>query len=170
MRRYLLMGIVIFLLAGLAIEFRSGIFSPEGNRVAAPIVREETFLAFVRSILDDAGQPVLMLDDAVWLTGEDADAAARADGFECEMPSCLPNGFYIDNENATPVAYALAPEAVITIIVSVEDAEMPLQEREISFEEFVGLYNDTSSAKAVLPYDATVRDGLLVKLAERYVP
>lgn len=141
-----------------------------GGRIMMPTAQDEEFLAFVRGIEDDAGTAIFLLDRAEWLSGADAEAAARADGFPCDEPDCLPNGFYIQNAEKDTVRYALAADAELIVIIPVENPDEPLANVPVSRTEFERLYNDPQTVKAFVPFDVTLRGGSLVRLAERYVP
>ena len=143
------------------------VFDPEMEMLVASIEevdREERTIAF---------------DEVEWLTGDEAVIAARADG-KISGAQDLPNDFYIRNEDRELRTLPLATGATATLQVCHPDSGPCVAEETIDADDWMALADDPQSAESThgwfwygahdSPYRITIRDGLVVHVAEFYVP
>jgi hypothetical protein len=125
---------------------------------------------FIRSI--DHATSTLVVDEAEWLTGSAAVAAAVEDGEAPPGTTDLPNGFYLRNRDADMVTVELAADVTITMppLYSVSGMEqVPLD-----LATFTRLWTDEARAEhryfPDAPYHLTYTDGVVTAITEQYVP
>lgn len=128
------------------------------------------YLGYLRG-LDDIGFS-LVFDDAVWLTGKAGEDAAIEAGHctEATRSECLPNDYFIKNAVASGVRLPLDPDAQAFMQTWKMEETGEVTRREIGLAELAGLINDAALHWRSLPYDITVRDGVVVTIEEVYIP
>jgi hypothetical protein len=137
-----------------------------GVPVTVPAVEQ---FAFVRSI--DESQ--IRYDPATMLTGEEATAAARAEGVLGEGET-LPNDYYISNPDEAEIAAGLDSGGNYILIGF--DANGALADRQLSAEEFVGALNSPGVEEfygiipGEVPMILTLQDGTVVGARQQYLP
>jgi hypothetical protein len=127
----------------------------------------------------DRDDRTITFDEVEWLTGDEAVDAARADG-EISGDQDLPNDFYIRNEDRVLRTLPLAAGATATLQVCHPDGGPCVVEETIDADDWMALADDPQSAESThgwfwygandSPYRITIRDGLVVHVAEFYVP
>jgi len=70
---------------------------------------------YVRSLAASGGAYRMRFDPALWLSGETANRAARADGV-IGPGETVPNDYYIRNESTKPLTYRVPATARVTIV------------------------------------------------------
>lgn len=145
---------------------------------------------FIRSIREKDGTLYAEFDLAEWITNDHsptstpesvmaADLAAAEDskcGYtpeEVTVGACAPNGFYIRNNSTSTRLLPISPDAIIESYFSTsgtflnEDGTWKLTR--ISAEELMKTI-ETLNSDFGLIYDVSLKDGMIWKMAERYVP
>jgi hypothetical protein len=134
---------------------------------ATPQLANGRYCAWLTAL--DGRARTLTIDVVQWLTGDAADAA-----FHREHPEApdegVPNGYYIVNQNPRLRTLPVAPGARVSVVWG----EHGTEPRTISFAEFPGyLAGDVDPHDGKLWYDPfwfTIHNGLIVQVAEQYVP
>jgi hypothetical protein len=111
-------------------------------------------------------------DDALWLTGKDAEDAAIQKGIctEATRAECLPNDYFIENTNESTVRIAISPEVKIIMQTWNMEETGRVEPVEISLEEFAPKINSEEFHWHHLPYYITVKDNVVVLIEEVYIP
>lgn len=127
----------------------------------------ETF-AWVKGVTGDG----LLIDPAEMLSGEEAREAAVADGF-IQPGEDLPNDFYIRNPDDATSAVLPAQEAEYSLLML--DSGGSPQPSDVTYDKLAAVLNgDTSQVYGVvdgeLPATVTIEDGMVVKIAQVYLP
>ena len=127
-------------------------------------------LGFIRSITEGASFQV-EFDDALWLTGREAEDAAIRLGVctEGSRSECTPNGYLITNTNQETVAIFLAPEAQIEM-VTYRTGEPDDGPESITPGEFASLINNSALPWNSVPYHVTLQNSRIIKIEEQYIP
>lgn len=131
---------------------------------------EKVLGGFIRQV-NAIGSASILLDDAVWLAGKDAEDAAIAAG-RCTHETrseCLPNNYFIQNIDTATHTLPVAENAIL-LMKTWKAGGAGIQEREISIAEFAALINDQSAHWKDLPYRVTTKGGLVTKIEELYIP
>ena len=131
----------------------------------------ETPIAYIEAIDQEAG--TVTADYVEWLTGDEAVAAARADGF-IGGDEDLPNGFYVRNRNSRLRTLPLADGAMTTLQVCYPDGGPCVVEETIAIDAWTVLVADPESADRsggwlwygahTSPYRLTILDGEVVHI------
>lgn len=119
----------------------------------------------------DAGGRSIIFDDAVWLSGKPGEDAAIEAGLCTEetRTECLPNDFYIYNEEAKGVRMPLAANVAV-YMVTLNAVTDGVKREYVSFETFAGLVSDSTLHWKKLPYNVSTQNGEVIMIEEVYVP
>lgn len=119
----------------------------------------------------DATARAISFDNALWLFGAEGENAAIAAGLCTEETrgECLPNDFYIYNEEAKSVHIPLA-DSVAIYMVTWNAADGGVKRQFIKIDEFAKLINDPALHWSKLPYNVTIKNGEVIMIEEVYVP
>ncbi len=136
----------------------------------APAPLDGVHLGFIRALIDD--DTAVYFDDATWLTGDAGIDAAIAAGMCSEETrgECLPNDFFIRNDDTTETRLTLRADARIVMLTHGMETSGEVAPRTISVADFSALVNDAALHWRTLPYEITVSQGDVVEIAEVYVP
>lgn len=117
-------------------------------------------------------------DYAIFLTGEEATAAAREDGV-IGADETVPNDYYIRNENPMLRDLPIAEEISIVLQACFIDGPC-VRQTPVTVEQWTGLLAGESVdglpagwqwyGTGSLPYWLTLRDGTVVHMSEQYLP
>ncbi|MEK7649834.1 MAG: hypothetical protein AAB367_02665 [Patescibacteria group bacterium] len=132
---------------------------------------ERRALGFIREIRTQNGNLVLMFDDALWLTGREAEDAAIEAG-HCSTETrgeCTPNDYFIENKNTQTIALEL-PQATLIFMETYETGEPGDKKENITTNKLVDLINDPSLHWNKLPYWITTRGTRITTIEEQYIP
>jgi hypothetical protein len=148
--------------------------SPASTTTSAP--SSEALFGWVRSFEDIGGAVIVGVDRAEMLTGAEALAAARQDGF-IGADEDLPNDFYIRNPDDATVDLDVSADVVVTLqacyqggeCVTTEEVDLATWSVLFGAEEDPGLEWDWYGAGA-LPYQMTLVGGLVTEIQEVYLP
>lgn len=114
----------------------------------------------------DAKGGLVALDPVTWLSGEEANAAAREDGVIAEGET-VPNDYYVRNPEKEQRWLSLDPQAGIRLVDCEHDGCRSTRRATV-----VGFLN--GAAKPMNGdeafFDVLVEEGVVVRLVERYVP
>ena len=117
--------------------------------------------------IEPGGGRNLMVDEAEWYTGDDADRAAREDG---EPEEEVLHDYYIRNDDRSGVTYPVARDAVIvTSTVSRHDIPAPDCMRWTVFQDIHSDPEPWQESLALSPYWLTISDGEVVRIVEQYL-
>lgn len=143
-------------------EKPAAIPAPAGQRILGGYIREINMES-----------PVTMhLDDAVWLSGRNAEDSAIAAGLctEATRATCLHNGFFISNPTQDVRALLVSPTAKL-VMKTWNTGGAGIQEREIRIDEFAKLIQDGAAKwSKTVPYRVTTDNDIVIKIEELYVP
>ncbi len=112
--------------------------------------------------------PRLVIDLEQWLTGAEADRAAKQDGALPPGEIHVPNDSYIRNENPQWRILALDPATKVSLTTyPFGQIDAPLV---VTLSHFDTLYSAGKGLLSEFPYWITVRDGKVVAIEEQYQP
>ncbi len=128
------------------------------------------YLGFIHALTDNGTS--MDFDDAVWLTGTEAeDAAIRANlCTEETRDECTPNGYFIENTTPKDERVSVSLDASVTMQTWKMEETGQVMEQDLSLSEFADLINDPALHWHNLPYEITVKDNIVTHIAEIYVP
>ncbi|NGZ78230.1 hypothetical protein [Saccharibacillus alkalitolerans] len=139
---------------------------------------EQTYTVFINSVEKDANGTVQMDTDRIgWYTGEAADKLfLEANPDAVEELGGAPDGYYIVNNDLTEVRLPVAPDAEVLMQLydhtgNYEDMQINWNEA-ISLDKFDAQYNNPLGLLdlSAFPYHITVKDGVIVKIVQQYLP
>ena len=139
--------------------------------VANPIT--EKAMGYIKTVYERNGKRYLDIDYVQWLTGDEAIKAMREDG-KCSVDIypdstyCIPNGFYIQNQNPKIRTFKISKNAEITRVTAFDFS--PSGKKVITYEEFKNLFTAEDSYFRNIPFHIEVVDDFVVKITERYIP
>lgn len=162
----LILGLLVIVISGLVVAVKNVNLSnspdmPNGGKVE---------LGFIRAV-NLGGDDTLLFDDAIWLSGREAEDAAIDAGLctNDTRSECLPNDFFILNVSKETETLEIDPRArFFTKTFDAEDTG--ILDKEINLARFAGLINDTQAYWNKLPYNVTVKNRRIIKVQEVYVP
>ena len=134
----------------------------------------ERILGFIVDRIDgDDGTAALVVDDAEWLTGPAATAAARADG-EIGQFDQVPNDYYIRNRNDRLRTLPVADDAAIRVIDATTNR---LPEVTVTLADFIRMLETGDdlwtygAAQPATPYWFIVDpEGVVRQMQQQYIP
>lgn len=137
----------------------------------------EEQLAFVEEL--DPETNTLVADYAEMLTGEEARAAAREDGFIGEEED-LPGDFYIRNQNPRLRTLTMSGAPVVVLIACYPEDGPCITEEAVDVEIWQELMDSPDGAEEMLgwswygqgslPYWLTMDEDVVVQINEQYLP
>ena len=132
--------------------------------------RDGAHLGFIHEV--DLASNELAFDDAVWLTGVEAQDAAIEAGYctESNRSECTPNGYFIKNASKVDETILIDETASFYMQTWKMEETGEVTTREISYTEFADLVNNTDLHWRQLPYTITVYGGRVTKVEEVYIP
>jgi len=183
MKKPLYFSLVLALIITLAVLIRFFAREPLVETRPEPAPQTLTAFGFIRAIdLRSSKTPALSFDDAVWLVGEEAERAAITAGrcsetkpatseeYDLEWRlDCTPNGYFIENTDATPHPLTVSPSVEI-IMETYETGEPGDKAEHLNLAAFAGLINDQKLYWNQLPYHVTIENGVVIKIVEQYIP
>lgn len=130
----------------------------------------ETRLGFIENVTTN-GNYGIVFDEAEWLTGREGEDAAIEAGLCTEVTryTCLPNDYIIRNASRATQNLEFGTDVTITMMTLTMERG-GVKEMPVSREEFERLINDPRAEWRNLPYEITVRSGLVQEVKEIYVP
>ncbi len=148
-------------------------------------------LGYIKRVYQDNGRTYIDLDEAQMMTGYDGARAMFADT-DGDCPSgvddttssaCMTDdGYYIRNNSTSTMSLELAPSAVFNVVSSTIAGPKP-----IPLKSFAAFQHYLDGVQAVIsnsapapdthgvytfgpPFHVTLKDGVVVKLEEQYLP
>lgn len=134
-------------------------------------IEDGRLFGFIRSVEEGPGGTAILFDDATWLSGREGEDAAIEAGLCTEETrnECLPNDFFILNEDMETLRVPVAEDAEV-VMETYRTGEPGDAGEELSIEDFTVLINNEELHWSELPYHVTVEDGDVVRIEEQYVP
>ncbi|GGO06281.1 hypothetical protein [Saccharibacillus kuerlensis] len=139
---------------------------------------EQTYTIFINSVeKNDTGALQLETDRIDWYTGEEADKLFLEENPDAaEEIGGAPDGYYIVNEDISEVTMETAPNA--EVLMQLYDRTGNYEDMEINWDELITLdkfeaqYNNPLGLLdlSAFPYHITVKDGVIVKIVQQYIP
>ncbi|WP_172256865.1 hypothetical protein [Saccharibacillus deserti] len=139
---------------------------------------EQTYTIFINSVEKDAnGVTQLETDRIGWYTGEAANKLFLKENPDAaEEMGGAPDGYYIVNNDITEVKMPVAADA--QVLMQIYDHTGSYEDMEINWNESIGLdkfdaqYNNSLGLLdlSAFPYHVTVKDGVIVKIVQQYIP
>jgi hypothetical protein len=115
-----------------------------------------------------------IVDQAEFLTGEEANQAAVDDGV-IQPGEDLPNDFYIRNDDESTDLVATAPDATFSMLTL--DADGAINPSAMDYEDLVALMQGGYTGPDVygvvdgtFPADVVIENGVIVQLGQVYLP
>jgi len=155
--------------------------TPETTATTAPgtpEIADGREFAYVTAVTVTGKETVVTADYAQFLTGEEADRAAREAGVIGEGES-VPNDFFIVNQNPRLRSIPLAADAPIAVQACFVDGEC-VTTVEVSVDQWVALVTGRQPddlpegfqwyGQGTLPYWLTIENGVIVDVEEQYLP
>lgn len=127
-----------------------------------PIITELA-LGYIKMIYEQNGKRYLNIDYIQWLSHSNKTCFVLGSELP-NVPQCNPNGFLIVNQNPKIRTFEISKGAEIQMVTGA-GAEIN------TYEEFKSLFaaESTSHLKNI-PYHIEVRNGVIVKIIEQYIP
>ena len=112
----------------------------------------------------------VLIDEAQWYVGDDANRAALEDG-ELKPGDSVPNDYYIRNDSHSRVPLGVA-EDVVVVTTTADRHNIPAPKCQTwkAFARLIHSSDPWRSRVADSPYWVTVVDGAAVRLLEQYRP
>lgn len=122
-------------------------------------------LGYIKRAYQMSSKNYIDIDYIQWLSGEEGKVACKEDGAcsaTCDQPidRCLPNGYYIRNQNTKIRTFEVVKNITASLIYPTPDTPY----KEVTFEEFMNTFNPENL------FRVTVKNGLVTALSQKYVP
>jgi hypothetical protein len=128
-----------------------------------------THFGFVKAATEDG----LLFDEASLLTGDEALAAARADGV-IGPNETLDDDYYIQNSDTEKVELQVDPDAEFMLA---DSSTGPVTDRPVSYSELLALWNGTADTSTLvgfavgeLPMHIDISKGRVIGGRQQYLP
>ncbi|MFN2590600.1 MAG: hypothetical protein ABR518_07495 [Actinomycetota bacterium] len=143
--------------------------SPSPTASASPSLEDGRHFGFLESVDIDASPHSLVFDKADFLTGEEANEAAREDGAIGQGES-VPNDYYVHNRNELRRTLTFDDDVELVVLDWTNCCEPRVGE----LEPFAAAFDQDQPSGAyrgpTSPYWVTVEDGQVVEIEEQYLP
>ncbi|MCQ4085267.1 hypothetical protein [Saccharibacillus sp. JS10] len=143
-----------------------------------PTTTEQTYTVFINSVQKEQdGKLQLETDRIGWYTGAAADKLFLEENPDAaEELGGAPDGYYIVNNDLTEVKLPVAADAEVLMQIydrtgNYEDMDIQWNEP-ITTSKFDAQYNNPLGLLdlSAFPYHITVKDGVIVKIVQQYIP
>jgi len=137
----------------------------------------EKAMGYIKAVYEKDGKRYLDIDYVQYLTGDEAIRAIREDG-KCSPdiypdPSyCIPNGYYIRNQNPKIRTFEISKNVEILMQTYGSGKCHVRQNEKVSYEIFKSFWgsNPTCVHLKDLPYNVEVKNGIVTKITEQFIP
>ena len=136
-------------------------------------VEDGTLMGYISALYEADGARYMDMDEAEWLTGEEAAQAMIEDG-ECiiadgeDESACTPDGFYVRNPEVEVRTLPIASEVTVTRSTDFEYSDTGTHQ--ISYEELQHLFSGEGSYFRSIPFHVGIKDGVIISITEQYLP
>ena len=155
MKNKYLNKISLFLISIVGVLFLLGACSDEPKEETTKDGNEE-MLAYVRDF--DLPTKSLIVDEVEWIEESDKD---RIKELGLDVEKDLSTGFMIYDETQKAESIKIAEDTEF-FLVNQEDVSKPKQVEEKEFVSYVAVVKG--------PYELTLKDGVIIKVSEKYTP
>ncbi|MGN7456860.1 hypothetical protein ACTHPH_18795 [Paenibacillus pasadenensis] len=134
----------------------------------------DTQTDYIESITHKEGKWYITVDPIEWYEGKEADEQFLKHEPDSGLDGA-PDGYYIVNDDTTATTYEISPDAAVLMQLydrTGDPAELETQWNEpVALDEFAKLYakNDVLDL-ADFPYHLTVKDGVVTKIVQQFIP
>ena len=153
-------------------------FTTEAGEGSEAIPSGEKAIGYINAVYEEGVKRYLDIDYIQFLVGSDAKRAVVEDG-KCvagEEDRCLPNGYYIRNQNPKIRTFEILKDVEIRMQTysHTPSGDFSADER-ISFDTFKSFFNGTPleghlSLLKTVPYWIELESGVVTKITEQYIP
>jgi len=136
------------------------------------IVADEKALRYITKVYDKDDKHYLDIDYIQWLTGEDAKKAMVEDGLCESVADCIvTNDYHIKNQNPKIRTFEISTDAKFYMqTLDIETAGINW-DQEITYDRFKGLFTaEVIEWQQYIPYHISIKDGVVIEVAEQYIP
>lgn len=134
--------------------------------MVGPALADGRHFVSIAAVGDDQDPPRLIVDLQQWFTDQEAVDAALEDGVHPSEAGI--NGYYIRNENPRWRIVAVDPAASVALTTyphgQIDDPGI------VDLPQFASLFAASDEYIKYSPYWLTVRDGVVVRIDEQFVP
>lgn len=165
--------------APLAMTLRGRMVAVKGHWASATVYidqltadsGERRAFGFIRQVERNGQNALISIDEAQWLTGDDARAAAKAAGGCADGPldDCYPsllNGYYVQNEATSTVPYVATPDTAFLTFKEPGGAETATT----TLDAFIMDASDPKARVIGGPAWFTLSGATLTRIELQYVP
>jgi len=159
--------------ASVSFSSPSSEFIEESNESTSQTKDTEKQMGYIQKVYQKNGENYIDIDYIQYLGGEEGSKACVEDG-NCvesclQINRCLPNGYYIRNQNDKIRTFIVVKDATIFLL----DFSTEEQYKKISFGNLMNTFN--SSEKELLwfkqaPYSIELEEGIVTSILQRYIP
>lgn len=133
-----------------------------------PALPDGRHFGSIAALGDDQTPPRVVFDLQRWFVGDEADAAAIADGAMPPGQIHIENGFYIRNGSPRWRIAEVDPAATVALVTyPYGDVDHP---RVVSLDRFAEIAAEDPTLMRWSPFWLVVRDGVVVALEQQYIP
>ncbi|MBU1177588.1 hypothetical protein KJ903_00035 [Patescibacteria group bacterium] len=136
------------------------------------IVADEKALGYITKVYDKDGKRYLDIDYIQWLTGEDAKQAMVEDGLCESVADCVvTNDYHIKNQNSKIRTFEISTDTKIYMQTLDIETKGINWDQEITYDIFKGLFaTEVIEQQQYIPYHISIKDGIVIEIAEQYIP
>ena len=136
------------------------------------VVADEKALGYITKVYDKDDKRYLDIDYIQWLTGEDAKKAMVEDGLCISISDCIvTNDYHIKNQNPKIRTFEISAETKIYMQTLDIETEGINWDQEITYDRFKGLFTtEVIERQQYIPYHISIKDGVIIEIAEQYIP
>lgn len=148
----------------------SGTASASPTSEASPLIEDGRNFAYIKKVDTTTDPPTITYDLAIFLSGDEANEAAKEHGDETPVP----NDYYVVNDNPRLRTVPLAADARLVLVDWKHCCERTfngvLSDFARAFEEGVITVDGHRYTGNLSSYWLVARDGVIVRIEEQYAP
>lgn len=169
---YIILALVLLGAIGVSVYALRGTKVTETAEL--PVVEKpvtEKQIGYIKSVYTKGNKEYLDIDYIQWLTGEEGIDAAIEDEECTRREDCLPNGFYIRNQNPKIRTFEISSNVEVRMqtLSWAPDGNFNFNES-ISYERFKDVFSRNVRSLQELLYNITIQNSVITKIVQQYVP